>query len=155
MSYHNGSIWPHDNALIARGFARYGLNASAEKIFDALMRATAYMDHRRIPELYCGFAGAAGADRRSIRPRARRRLGPRVRRSPCCKSMLGMTFDAGKREIRLVNPVLPAATSEITLRNLTLNEAAADIVLRNSGGRVTLDVLRAKGDIGVRLVTRL
>jgi glycogen debranching enzyme len=154
MSYHNGSIWPHDNALIARGLARYGFNASAEKIFDALMRATAYMDYRRIPELYCGF-------------KRRRGRGPTIYPAACSpqawaasapfsllESMLGMTFDAEAREIRLVNPVLPAATSEITLRNLTLGGAVTDIVLRNGSGAVTLEVLSTKGDVRVSLVTR-
>jgi glycogen debranching enzyme len=152
MSYHNGSIWPHDNALIARGLARYGFNAAAEKIFDALMRATAYMDYRRIPELYCGF-------------KRRRGRGPTIYPAACSpqawaasapfsllESMLGMTFDADKREIRLIKPVLPASAGEIALRNLSLNGASADIMLRNAGGKVTLEVLRTKGDIGVRLV---
>lgn len=154
MSYHNGSIWPHDNALIARGLAKYGFNASAEKIFDALMRATAYMDYRRIPEIYCGF-------------KRRRGRGPTIYPAACSpqawaasapfsllESMLGMTFDAYKREIRLVNPVLPASVGEVTLRNLTLNGASTDIVLRNEGGEVALEVLRTHGDIGVRLVAQ-
>ena len=154
MSYHNGSIWPHDNALIARGLAKYGYNASVDKIFGALMRATAYMDYRRIPELYCGF-------------RRRRGRGPTIYPNACSpqawaasapfsllESMLGLTFDAKGREIRLVNPVLPASTSEISLRNLTLAGAKADIVLRNGGGAVTLEVLRTTGDIRVSIVTR-
>ena len=56
MSYHNGSIWPHDNALLAQGLARVRrqerVSATSSR---ALMRATSYLDHRRIPELYCGF----------------------------------------------------------------------------------------------------
>ena len=56
MSYHNGSIWPHDNGLIAMGFARYGLQKSAARVFGALFDAAAYMDLRRLPELFCGFA---------------------------------------------------------------------------------------------------
>jgi glycogen debranching enzyme len=154
MSYHNGSIWPHDNALIARGLATYGFNASAERIFDALMRATAYMDYRRIPELYCGF-------------KRRRGRGPTIYPAACSpqawaasapfsllESMLGMTFDAQAREIRLINPVLPTAASEVTLRNVKLNGASADIVLRSEAGAVTLEVPATKGDIRVRLVTQ-
>ena len=55
MSYHNGSIWPHDNGLIAMGFARYGLQKSAARLFGALFDAASYMDLRRLPELFCGF----------------------------------------------------------------------------------------------------
>ena len=60
MSYHNGSIWPHDNAFIAQGLARYGRKSGIDLIFDGLVRATTYMEHRRIPELYCGFRRRPG-----------------------------------------------------------------------------------------------
>ena len=55
MSYHDGSIWPHDNALIALGFARYGLKHSVAHLFKGLFDAASYMDLRRLPELFCGF----------------------------------------------------------------------------------------------------
>ena len=55
MSYHDGSIWPHDNALIALGLARYGLKHSVEQVFKGLFDAATYMDLRRLPELFCGF----------------------------------------------------------------------------------------------------
>src|SRR5207248_10869218 len=53
MSYHNGSVWPHDNALIALGLARYGRKQAVERIFRGLFEAAVYM--RRLPELFCGF----------------------------------------------------------------------------------------------------
>ncbi len=60
MSYHNGSIWPHDNALIALGLARYGFTQAVEQLFTGLFRAATYMDARRLPELYCGFQRQRG-----------------------------------------------------------------------------------------------
>src|SRR5260370_36479044 len=60
MSYHNGSIWPHDNSLIALGFARYGLKRSVERVFKALFDAASYMELRRLPELFCGFQRQRG-----------------------------------------------------------------------------------------------
>ncbi|AMM85307.1 hypothetical protein AZF01_13865 [Martelella sp. AD-3] len=60
MSYHNGSVWPHDNALIAAGFVRYGYRAEAARIFEALFAASTYIDLRRLPELYCGFVRQRG-----------------------------------------------------------------------------------------------
>ena len=56
MSYHNGSVWPHDNALIAAGFARYGFRREAAKVFDGVFAAATYIDLRRLPELFCGLA---------------------------------------------------------------------------------------------------
>ncbi len=55
MSYHNGSVWPHDNGLIALGFARYGHAQETARIFSAMFDAASYMDLRRLPELFCGF----------------------------------------------------------------------------------------------------
>ena len=61
MSYHNGSVWPHDNALIALGLARYGHKAEALKIFEGLIEAAIYDEFRRLPELFCGFSRRAQA----------------------------------------------------------------------------------------------
>ena len=55
MSYHNGSVWPHDNALVAIGFARYGFQREAARIFAGLFSASTHIDLRRLPELFCGF----------------------------------------------------------------------------------------------------
>ena len=60
MSYHNGSIWPHDNALIALGMARYEAKLPIEKLFCGLFSAATYMDQRRLPELFCGFQRQRG-----------------------------------------------------------------------------------------------
>ena len=60
MSYHNGSIWPHDNALIALGLARYGLKRPVERVFKGLFDAATYMEMRRLPELFCGFQRGRG-----------------------------------------------------------------------------------------------
>ena len=84
MSYHNGSVWPHDNALIAAGFARYGFAQEAARIFDGLFDAATYIDLRRLPELFCGFPRRATRGRLSIPWPARRRPGRRRRRSSCC-----------------------------------------------------------------------
>ena len=55
MSYHNGSVWPHDNALIAAGLAQYGFRQEAARIFESLFDASTYVELRRLPELFCGF----------------------------------------------------------------------------------------------------
>ena len=85
MSYHNGSVWPHDNGLIAMGLARYGQKHAASQIFCALFDAGTYMDLRRLPELYCGFVRPRAMRRPSIRWRARRRPGRAPRRCACSR----------------------------------------------------------------------
>ena len=96
MSYHNGSVWPHDNALIASGFARYGFRREAAQVFEGLFRASTYVDLRRLPELLCGF------------PRKQNR-GPTFYPVACApqawaaaaplsliQSCLGLTFDSAR-----------------------------------------------------------
>src|SRR4029077_440324 len=56
ISYHNGSVWPHDNALIALGLSRYGLRDAGLQGFTRLFQAGSHWEPRRLPELFCGFA---------------------------------------------------------------------------------------------------
>ena len=85
MSYHNGSVWPHDNALIAMGLARYGLQAATARLFEGMFEASLEIDLRRLPELFCGFTAVAARRRPHIRWPARRRPGPRPRCRRLCK----------------------------------------------------------------------
>jgi glycogen debranching enzyme len=152
MSYHNGSIWPHDNALIALGLARYGLKHSVAHLFKALFDASTYMDLRRLPELFCGF-------------RREKRRGPTLYPVACApqawasatpftllEAALGLEFDAGRGEIRLRNPRLPAFLNEVVLRDLQLGPSSVDLVVRRHGDEVSLEVLRTRGQIQVSIV---
>src|SRR5690606_5108746 len=60
MSYHNGSVWPHDTAVIAAGMARYGFTEDVIRLTQALFDASLYIDLQRLPELYCGFPARKG-----------------------------------------------------------------------------------------------
>jgi len=152
MSYHNGSIWPHDNALIALGFARYGLKHSVECVFKGLFDAATYMDLRRLPELFCGF-------------RREKERGPTLYPVACApqawasatpftllEAALGLEFDAGRGEIRLRNPRLPAFLNEVVLRDLQLGSSSVDLRVRRHGDEVSLEVLRTRGQIQVSIV---
>src|ERR1700675_4331905 len=55
MSYHNGSIWPHDNALMALGFAQIGAKGAVDRLFNGLFDAATYMFLHRLPVSFCGF----------------------------------------------------------------------------------------------------
>jgi glycogen debranching enzyme len=152
MSYHNGSIWPHDNALIALGLARYGLKHSVEHVFKGLFDAASYMDLRRLPELFCGF-------------QRERRRGPTLYPVACApqawasatpftllEAALGLEFDAQRGEIRLRNPRLPAFLNEVILRELQLGSSSVDLRVRRHGDDVSLEVLRTRGQIQVSIV---
>jgi glycogen debranching enzyme len=152
MSYHNGSIWPHDNALLAQGLARYGAKRGVIGIFESLMRATSYLDHRRIPELYCGFSRRPGRGPTlypaACSPQAWAAAAP----FSLIQSMLGLEFRPGEAEIRLNNPVVPQLAGAITLRNVTLGDASADFTVHPSPGGIALEVLRTKGNLRISVV---
>jgi glycogen debranching enzyme len=152
MSYHDGSIWPHDNALIALGLARYGLKHCVEQVFKGLFDAASYMDLRRLPELFCGF-------------QRERRRGPTLYPVACApqawasatpftllEAALGIEFDMQRGEIRLRNPRLPAFLNQVILRDLQLGNSSVDLRLRRHGDEVSLEVMRTRGRMQVSIV---
>jgi glycogen debranching enzyme len=152
MSYHNGSIWPHDNSLIALGFARYGLTQSVEQVFKGLFTAATYMDSRRLPELYCGFQRQRGRGP-TLYPVA---CSPQAWASATpftlLEASLGLEFDPRKGEIRLRNPRLPSFLEEVTLRDLRLDSSSVDLRVRRHKDAVSLDILRTHGKIQVSII---
>jgi len=151
MSYHDGSIWPHDNALIALGLARYGFKHSVEQVFKALFDAATYMDLRRLPELFCGFRREKGRGP-TLYPVA---CAPQAWASATpftlLEAALGLEFDADHGEIRLRNPRLPAFLNEVVLRDLQLGASSADLRLRRHDDEVSLEVIKTRGKIQVSI----
>jgi glycogen debranching enzyme len=152
MSYHNGSIWPHDNALIALGFARYGLKSAVMQLFKGLFDAATYMELRRLPELFCGFKRQASRGP-TLYPVA---CSPQAWASATpftlLEASLGLEFDPDRNEIRLRNPRLPDFIDDVLLRNLQLGDARVDLRLRRVNNEFALDIVRAKGKIQVSIV---
>jgi glycogen debranching enzyme len=155
MSYHNGSMWPHDNALIAIGLARYGFKQAIEQIFSGLFSAAAYMEFRRLPELFCGFQ------------RARNR-GPTLYPVACSpqawasatpfallKAALGFDFDPGRGEIHLRSPYLPKFLEEVVLRDLRLGQSSLDVRICRHRDDVSVEVLDSRGDIELSILHSL
>jgi glycogen debranching enzyme len=152
MSYHNGSIWPHDNALIALGLARYNERRSVETLFEALFNAATYMDQRRLPELFCGFQRQRGHGPTlypvACSPQAWASAAPFT----LLEASLGLEFDPFRGEIRLRNPRLPKFLDEVVLRGLRLSSSSVDLRVRRHGDSVSLDTPRINGDIRVSIV---
>jgi glycogen debranching enzyme len=149
MAYHNGSVWPHDNALIAHGMARYGLTQDAMKVFMGLWDTVQYMDQYRMPELLCGF---------SKRPDEGPTLYP-VACSPqawaaasvfyLLQSCLGLSFDCAKPEIRFRHPQLPPFLESAKIRDLQIGDAAVDLELQRYPNSVGINIERRSGRVEV------
>ncbi len=147
MSYHNGSVWPHDNAVIALGLARYGLKPQAERIFCGLFDAALYVDLRRLPELFCGFARRRGQGPTlypvACSPQAWAATALHAALGAC----LGLRFHPAEQSVVFDSPRLPEFLDVVTLHNLALGDARISVVLRRIGNEVAMNVLERTGVI--------
>jgi glycogen debranching enzyme len=152
MSYHNGSVWPHDNALIAIGLSKIGAKDAVNEIFQGIFDAATYMDLHRLPELFCGFQ----------RPRNR---GPTrypvacvpqawASAAPFCllQAALGVESDPARGELRLRKPTLPKFLNEVTIRDLHVGDASVDFTVRRDGSGVAVSVQKTTGPIEVAVL---
>ena len=149
MSYHNGSVWPHDNGLIAMGMSRYGLKHAAADVFTALFDAASYMDLRRLPELFCGFVRRE----RNAPTQYPVACSPQAWASATTlcllQATLGLELFDGSNEVAFYRPVLPAFIDQVHLRNLRLSGGSVDVLLHRHGNDVAATVTRRDGDVTV------
>jgi glycogen debranching enzyme len=149
MSYHNGSVWPHDNALIGLGFARYGLRQEAQRLLAGLFSTSRYMDLRRPPELFCGFRRTPGKGPTlypvACSPQAWASAAPLALLQAC----LGLEFDFHAEQICFRRPTLPDFLDRVTIRSLSVGEARVDILLQRHASDVSVNVLRRVGSAEV------
>jgi glycogen debranching enzyme len=153
MSYHNGSVWPHDNSLIAAGFARYGLKESAAIILAGLLDATLFFDLHRLPELFCGFPRRPG-ESPTLYPVA---CAPQSWASAAIfllfEACLGLSVSAPEKTLVFSKPVLPAFLPKVSIRDLRVGDARVDLLLtRHDEGDVGVNVLRRNGALEVLIL---
>ncbi|MGE3913522.1 MAG: amylo-alpha-1,6-glucosidase, partial [Chloroflexota bacterium] len=144
MSYHNGSVWPHDNSIIVAGLKQYGMDERAlqvaEQLFDGAVRFPLY----RLPELYCGFA----RDRRYYSMPAQYPVScsPQAWAAGSIylivQSLLGLRVDAQAERI-LLRPTLPRGVNLMRVRNLRIGKHRIDLEIRREDGMEKVDVTRA------------
>ncbi|MCP1536097.1 amylo-alpha-1,6-glucosidase [Methylorubrum extorquens] len=152
MSYHNGSIWPHDNAICALGLARYGLKEEAALVFEGMFDTSLYYDQKRLPELFCGFMRRRQRGPVSYpvacSPQAWAAAAPFAFLAAC----LGLEIDQARNRIRFRNPILPRFLDAVELFNLKLGDSRADIRLHRHGNDVTVSVTRRVGDVQIAML---
>lgn len=149
ITYHNGSVWPHDNALIAQGLANYGHKTAVHRILGAMLDASVALEFHRLPELYCGF------------PR-RRGQGPIEYPLACApqswaagsvflllRASIGLRVDAAQRRVILDRPALPSFLREVKLEGLRAGDASVDLRLHAHETDVAVHVTKREGDVEV------
>jgi glycogen debranching enzyme len=149
MSYHNGSVWPHDNALIALGASRYGHGDLAALVLAGLFAAGTYFDIHRMPELFCGFDREPGEGPVPYPVACAPQAWAAGSAFQLLQACLGLVVDAVGRQVRFHQPRLPVSVPELRITNLCVAGANADLLLVRHGDDVGVNVLRRSGDLAV------
>jgi glycogen debranching enzyme len=149
MSYHNGSVWPHDNALIAAGLKRYGLARSTNRVATALFDAAIEADYLRLPELFCGFT----------RRTPNRPVSYPIACSPqawaagspflLLQAILGISARAHENLLTVNKPHLPSWLNTVEVRNLSIGSSRISLVFRREGEITSFSLLNREGDVRV------
>ncbi len=151
MSYHNGSVWPHDNAIIACGLRALNLFNLLEQVITDLFEAATYFPYHRLPEVFCGFT-------------RRQEGGPVLYPAACnpqawavgtipllVQVMLGIS--CRHQEVHIRKPVLPSWITEMEIRNLRVSSGKVDLEFTRKQGKTYCGVLKTVGDVRVIIET--
>jgi glycogen debranching enzyme len=152
MSYHNGSIWPHDNAMIAAGLARYGFRREAAIIFEGLFAASVHMDLRRLPELFCGFPRQRNSAPTTYPVACAPQSWATAAPLSLIQCVLGLDFDFESQSIVLNQPVMPDFLEHVRLSNLHIGQGAADVLLQCKAHEVAVQLINRRGKVDVLTV---
>ena len=153
MAYHNGSVWPHDNAMIGLGLARYGYKEEAVRLFGGLFDAALFSDLRRLPELFCGFARQRGEGPVRYPVACSPQAWAAATLPSLLQATLGLRFDPATTTVHFDTPRLPAFLQEMTLYNLSVGGARVSVHLQRVGGEVAVNVLEREGSIRVQITS--
>jgi glycogen debranching enzyme len=153
MSYHNGSVWPHDNGLIAQGLARYGLREPLLKVMEGLFGAAAATELHRLPELFCGFPRRTGEGPTSYPVACSPQAWSSAAAFAVMGAALGVSFNPAAGEIRFTRPALPEFIEEVTLEHLRMGDVSVDLLFRRHTRDASLNVLRKQGEAEIVLVS--
>ncbi len=147
MSYHNGSVWPHDNSLIALGLKRYGFHQEVLRLMKSFLQASLYTEQKRLPELFCGF------------PR-RESEGPTPYPVACSpqawasgavflfiQAAVGLEIDAPSSRVLFKMPALPDFLHFLEFRNLRIGDATCDFVVKKKNESVFVNLISKSGDL--------
>ncbi|HEX6231345.1 MAG TPA: amylo-alpha-1,6-glucosidase [Actinomycetota bacterium] len=149
MSYHNGSVWPHDNALIAAGMKRYGFARSTNRVATALFDAAVQADYLRLPELFCGFTRRTPNRPVSYpiacSPQAWAAGSPYL----MLQAILGISARAHRNLLTVNQPQLPTWLNTVEVRNLAVGDSRISLVFRREGEITSFSLLQRDGSVRV------
>ncbi|HTV19718.1 MAG TPA: amylo-alpha-1,6-glucosidase [Polyangiaceae bacterium] len=152
MSYHNGSVWPHDNAIIAEGLAKVGYRWEAAALLEGFFDAASFMDFQRLPELFCGFPRQPGQEPIRYPVACLPQAWASGASFSLLNAVLGVELDANSRRLTLRNPVLPAFIDWLEIRRLLVGTARVDVRLVRYPEDVGVTVLNPSSGVEVIII---
>ena len=150
MSYHNGSVWPHDNALIGLGLSLYGFQTHACELLNALFQVSRNVDLQRLPELFCGFHKRPDTQGPTLYPVA---CAPQAWAAGAVylllRSCLGLSVRARERQLCFTKPSIPPGLEEVRIENLKLADAKVDFRVSRRNENIAVEILRQEGEMEI------
>jgi glycogen debranching enzyme len=149
LSYHNGSVWPHDNAIVAAGMARYGFREFAGRILMGLLDVSGAVDLHRLPELFCGV-DRRGGEGPTLYPVA---CSPQSWAAGAVflmlQACLGISMEGAEKRVVFERPYLPEGIPQLWIRRLCVADCECSLFLERDNGVVRIEVLEKQGEINV------
>jgi len=149
VSYHNGSVWPHDNAMVALGISNYGFRDLAARILSGFMDVSANVELHRLPELFCGLERRSG-EGPTLYPVA---CAPQAWAAGAAfmllEACLGMSIDAPNKRLILEQPYLPPVISQLWIRRLEVGSGSIDLYFERKDNAVRVEIMEKRGEVEV------
>lgn len=151
MSYHNGTIWPHDNAMIAKGMSEIGHTEYVEKIFSGLFEAARLTTYKRLPELFCGFSRDVAKNDPPVRyPVA---CSPQAWAAGAVfsliQSMVKISPDLQNGVLNIVHPDLPSGLNFLQIKNMRVGQVTINLEFKRTEKTVVVDILGRQGKLDI------
>jgi glycogen debranching enzyme len=147
MSYHNGSVWPHDNAMAAAGFRRYGLTEPILTLTTGIFEAAREFEHGRLPELFCGFPRQSGLGVTRYPVACSPQAWAAGALFQLLAACLGLSAEPLENRVTLASPVLPAWLPWIEIHDLQLGRSTLDLRIVQGREGASVELIGRRGDI--------
>lgn len=151
IGYHLGTVWPHDNALVAAGFRRYGGDEQALRIFHGLFDAAFHFHLHQLPEVFCGF----GREDYEIPINYPVACHPQAWAAGALPfllaTLLGLEPEAFDQRLEIVRPMLPRGIDRLDVARLRIGEASVDLTFRRRKDGVDVDVVKLGGALDIKV----
>ena len=151
IAYHLGTVWPHDNSIIAAGFRHYGFDRAAQRVISGILQAAMHFEHFRLPELFTGFSSTDfnGPVRYPVANHPQAWGAGSI--PFMITTLLGLEPDAFNRRLRIVRPLLPKVVERVNVLRLAVGAAKVDLRFSRTARDVNVDVLRLEGELNVSI----